>query len=323
MGLNPTDVRQARAGAPEVTTTAWFSSSEFDETASGFADCRCTRVLQVPPSMQNSTRRWSWWIVGVVVLGTGCQGFSFGQGGGGGGADCLPQGPALCGPYWDADGDTISTNTEQNLANKTAYGGFYNFDVTKWDLNLSQARGDPRTTGTLFMGMNLADYGQGYVHHNGTDPVDSDDWGTNHLLRLIESVGRDWGNLAPREQPGDMSLKTGGEFCWTNSSGQRQCHDLHRRGLDVDVRYLRNDNFEIPLNICEDPPDPNNKYNITLTRDLLETFLAMGNGEDGKPRIVEIYVDKAALGLEHPLFIDAAGHCDHFHVRIADPDGIN
>lgn len=286
------------------------------------------RVRQVPPFMQDSTRFWSWrrillhagWITGIT-LGTGCAGFSFG-GDPGGGADCLPQGTALCGQPWDADGDTISTNTELNSANKTASGGFYNFDVSKWDLNLSQARGDPHTTGTLSMGMNLKDVATGYIHYNGSEGIDVDDWGTNHLLRLIEAVGRDWGDFPPRMQPGDMSLKPGQEFCWNTSSGQ-QCHDLHRRGLDVDVRYVRNDFLETPLNICDDPPDPDNKYHLELTLELLETFLKMGNGEDGAPKIVEIYIDKTASGLDNPLFIDAAGHCDHFHVRIADPDGIN
>ena len=264
------------------------------------------------------------WITGVIMLGTGCAGFWIGGGGGSDGSDCLPQGTALCGPPWDSDGDTISTNTEQNTANKTAFGGFYNFDVTKWDLNLSQARGDPSGTGSLFMGMNLKDFGTGYNHYYGTDGIDVDDWGTNHLLRLIEAVGREWGDLLPpRWQPGDMSLKPGGEFCWTNSSGQRECHALHRRGLDVDVRYVRNDDFEQPLDICTDPPSPNNKYDLAETKVLIDFFLRLGNGEDGKPRIVEIYIDKNASGHDHPLFIDASGHCNHFHVRIADPDGIN
>jgi len=252
----------------------------------------------------------------VIILGTGCPGVSIG-GDPPGPADCLPDGPGLCGPPWDRDDDTISTNTEENSKNRTAFGGFYNFDVTKWDLNLSQARGDPAgSTAALFMGMNLKDFGEGYIHHLGEDDaIDSDDWGTNHMLRLIEATGRDWGNLAPRVQVGDISKKEGGAW--------KPDHDSHRNGLDVDVRYVRNDNFEIPLDICADPPSPNNKYNLTLTRDLIEAFLLMGNGEDGAPRIVKIFIDKTASGLDHPLFVDAAGHCNHFHVRIEDPDGIN
>src|SRR2546427_5783655 len=111
--------------------------------------------------MENSTvlaRRFRkvlqgiWLTTVIIFLGTAC---GVDYGGGGGGADCLPNGPALCGPLWDGDGDTISTNTEQNTTNKVAFGGFYNFDVTKWDINESQARGDAATTGTLFKGMNL------------------------------------------------------------------------------------------------------------------------------------------------------------------------
>ena len=245
-------------------------------------------------------------------------------------ADCIHYvngqsvGTKLCGPPWDPDNDTISTSTETNPTNRignTPIAGFYNFDLARWDLNLSQSRGEPGTTGTLYSGMSLKDVDEGFIHHNGSDPVDADDWGTGHLLRLIEAAGREWGNAVPRMQPGDMSLKTGGQFC----SGQPVvCHYYHRSGLDVDIRYVRDDGLEVPLDICTSPDD----YHGGLTLDLMNAILQSGNGRNGAPRVDSIFLDMTASGIsnvdpDNPIVFDKPGHCDHFHVMILDPDGIN
>lgn len=132
-------------------------------------------------------------------------------------ADCISSvgGTDLCGPPWDRDNDTISTATETNATNKTANGGFYNFDVAKWDTNHSQARGTA-TNGTLYRGMNLTNSETGYMHYDFCEGnADVDDWGTGHLVRLIEAAGRAWvplRTLPVRVQVGDLSLKLGDYF---------------------------------------------------------------------------------------------------------------
>jgi hypothetical protein len=238
-------------------------------------------------------------------------------------------GTALCGPPWDGDNDTISTATETNPTNRIGnvpIAGFYTFDVARWDLNLSQSRGEPGSSGTLYKGMNLRDTEEGYVHYNGQyDPVDSDDWGTGHLVRLIEAAGRDWGNSPPRMQPGDLSLRTGGQFCTEQPPpAPPVCHYYHRSGLDVDIRYVRDDGQEIPLDICSSPGD----YHGGLTLDLLNAIRRSGNGRNGAPRVDSIFLDMTASHIsntdpDNPIVFDKPGHCNHFHVMILDPDGIN
>src|SRR6266699_6729100 len=114
--------------------------------------------------------------------------------------DCLKYlngqstGTELCGPSWDSDNDTISTATETNPTNRignTPIAGFYAFDTLRWDINRSRALLGP-DDGFLDYGMNLKDQGPGRIHYLGDDQVDTDDWGTGHLLRLIEGSGRDW-----------------------------------------------------------------------------------------------------------------------------------
>src|SRR6266705_4274777 len=113
---------------------------------------------------------WALPLLCIVTQGA-CDGFlGFNWGGGPGEPqqppnDCLPLGPALCGPPWDTDGDTISTGTETNPTNKTVNGGFYTFDTLHWDLNLSLAHGNPDdASGWLDHGMNLRDSSAGYKH---------------------------------------------------------------------------------------------------------------------------------------------------------------
>ncbi|SRR6266487_470041 len=262
-----------------------------------------------------------------IVTQGACPGFlGFNWGGGPGEPqqppnDCLPLGPALCGPIWDTDGDTISTNSELNTTNNTGYGGFYTFDITKWDINESQARGTP-TNGTLYKGINLTDDGTGYLHHTGCDFVDEDDWGTGHLVRLIEGAGRWWLQFrehATAMQVGDLSLKSGGFFggrCLPN-------HDSHRNGVDADIRYLRKDHLEGPLNICTEAAN----YDTVATIQLLNSFLDAEMPTDANAHIEAIFVDMDCVGIPaktvtgRTLLFHDPNHQDHFHVRIQDPDG--
>lgn len=241
--------------------------------------------------------------------------------------DCLPQGQRLCGQIWDLDGDTISTNTETNEANHTSHGGFYTFNTSAWDLNLSQARGIA-LGGSLFKGMNLFDQGTAYLHHRGCESFDVDDWGTGHLVRLIEFAGRWWLDLrahATAMQVGDLSKKEGGFFGGTGEFNCNENHAYHRQGLDVDIRYLRADHLEGLLNICEQPDD----YDNFATAELISSFLGAEHRDDANTIIDSIFVDMNCVLISDTtrqgrrILFHRGGHQDHFHVRIRDPDGPN
>lgn len=233
--------------------------------------------------------------------------------------DCLPHGPDLCGPPWDRDNDTISTATETNPTNRignSPIAGFYTFDTLRWDLNRSRAVFGP-TDGFLDYGMNLRDQGAGYLHYLGADPqVDTDDWGTGHLLRLIEGSGRDWADTLrfksyPRLMSGDMSVRGGGVF---------PGHTSHRNGLDVDMRYIRKDGSETDtLNICTQK----SLYDTAATISLWNTIGRNGNGTNGRSRVERIFTDTTCVGIvDQPgqdIIRHESGHQNHFHVRIRNP----
>ncbi len=229
-------------------------------------------------------------------------------------------GTKTCGPPWDSDNDTISTATETNPTNRIGnypIAGFYTFDTLKWDINRSHAALGP-SDGFLDFGMNLRDVGTGYRHYLGSDQVDTDDWGTGHLLRLIEGSGRDWADSVriksySRLLSGDMSLRTGGSF---------PPHVSHRNGLDVDMRYVRKDFSETDtLNICDQPA----LYDTAATLSLWNIIVFRnGNGRSGRPTVVSIFTDTTCVGISDPegvhYITHVDGHQNHFHVRIQDPD---
>ncbi len=225
---------------------------------------------------------------------------------------------------WDTDGDQISDAVELESHNSVLYG----FRIDVWDPNPSRAFGT-RSNGTLFQGLNLPDEGTGttrYVHQFGSDLADTDDWGTLSLLNVIESVARAYRNtqrtchpeivflvreLLPRPQINDLSLQTGGY--WSD-------HSEHENGLDVDVRYLRISG-ETGLDLAIQTERA--FFDLESTLELLQCFL-----DDA--RVIQILYDaeftqifpgegETKLINRHSI----GDHTDHFHVRIADPDGAN
>ena len=272
--------------------------------------------------------------VSLTTMGTEC----LPQGGAGDSPDdCLsaqrPSGYRLCGlNAWDRDGDTISETTENNAANAIANGGFYTFSITEWDTNYSQARG-VATGGSLYKGMNLPDLWTGYEHYDNCERFafpagpDKDDWGTGHLVRFIEGAGRWWEQLRSRNvrmQVGDLSLKEGGTFPGLPGvTGCEQGHAYHQQGIDVDVRYVRNDGGVGPFNICSD----STLYDPAETSVLISSFLHAELSDDANARIDSVFVDLNCLrfpdtttsGRRWAFHKD--GHQNHFHVRIRDPDG--
>jgi murein endopeptidase len=91
-------------------------------------------------------------------------------------------------------------------------------------------------------------------------------------------------------------------------------HACHQNGLEADIRYVRNDNIEGPLNLGSQ----SSLYDRARTVELLWMIASSG-------AVDLIYVDPAAniSATDVPgVVIDPSGvHVDHFHVRLTDPDG--
>lgn len=202
-------------------------------------------------------------------------------------------------PSWDTDCDAISTATETNNAN-----AYLNLDTSTFDPNPSLALGQPRS-GTLSNGLNLVNQGPGYYHYINDDSLDSDDWGVLHTINMIEGAGRDWlgdDMTPPRVGVGDLSLRYGGP--WPD-------HSSHQNGLDVDIRYVRNDDLDTTLNIAE---IDSVYYDLRATIILMNCLVDNGN-------IQVIFHDSVHSHVVGGPLMHWPGHSTHFHVRIEDPDG--
>lgn len=155
--------------------------------------------------------------------------------------------------------------------------------------------------GTLMNGLRIANSGVGYQYYRGLDPADVDNWGTLALINLVERTGRDWVSSypgLPALTTMDMSLEGGGY--WSD-------HDSHQNGLDVDIRYIRDDNSSDLVTIT----DPH--YSRVRTQNLINILHRTYNN------VVLIYsTDVQLTGVTYDI-----NHANHFHVRITDPDGIS
>jgi len=208
------------------------------------------------------------------------------------------------GNRWDRDGDSVSTSVEIDSVNFR----LYHFDTTRVDANPSIARGT-RSSGTLSGGIHLPDAGFGYYHYYGSDALNTDDWGTLALVNTIEGAGRCWTPRTRRSyRPGDMSLMNSGNFL--------SQHVDHQNGLDVDVRYVRNDG-DTSLVL----PGDSLKLDLDATILLWNCFLQ-------SPRLAFLIIDSAYF--KQRIIPDKTGrlrfdgtpeHANHFHVGIEDPDG--
>jgi hypothetical protein len=214
--------------------------------------------------------------------------------------------PADTCPSWDSDCDEISDSVEVNPPNS-----YLCLSVTRKDANPSIALGSP-LDGSIQNAINLVDTNVGYYHFLGTDEDERDDWGTLHLVNLIEAGGRAWDDyylgVPPRIGVGDLSK---GNDATQEFGGSFPPHSSHQNGLDVDVRYIRNDGQETPLNIGNNPE----YYDVWKTETLIRCLALYAN-------VQLVYIDSVHAGFYiDGLTRDYPGHSDHFHVRIADPDG--
>ena len=214
----------------------------------------------------------------------------------------IVENPPDVNPYYDSDGDEISSAVEVNPPNS-----YLNLDTTVWDSNLCVAHGMP-TNGWLEKPYNIVDQGTGYYRYN--TEADTDDWGTLELINIIEAAGRAWHAENMNVSLFAINDLSHGDLITLTFGGYFHPHTSHQNGLDVDVRYVRSDGDTGMLNIAEDPKD----YDTAATSTLMNRFILNG-------RVEKILVDMDNIGFTGPLLRDADGHSDHFHIRIIDPDG--
>ncbi len=246
-------------------------------------------------------------------------------------------------PWWDRDGDTISTNVELEPINQRLYA----FDTSYFDPDPTLAQGcpgsqDPFCTGSLYRGINLPDHDTAHGYYHYYQPQDlpydlnTNDWGTLALINVIEATSRLWistssvcfyyrplhlASWAARYGAGDLSRGRESESPWFggpwfNNDGTPR-HDSHQNGRDLDVRFLRLDRDTVPLDL--EGPD-SSQYDWYATLDLIGCILAAGNVES-------IFVDTAYARVRNfpgeSVIVHDPSHRNHFHVRIRDPDGTN
>lgn len=199
---------------------------------------------------------------------------------------------------WDSDGDGISNSIEVNNTRE----GYLEFDPRDCDEDPSRPQGQ-WYQGELEGGVNLTDQGSGYIHYRGTDASDSDDWGALKLIDCIETVGRAWEGSGVSINVNDLSLRTGGSFT---------PHRSHQNGLDMDIRYVRADGRNAPLDLRYDPE----AYDLLATQELFRQLIRSCEVEI-------IFVDTDRLGFtnrdldpEQDYLYYAPGHSNHFHVRL-------
>jgi hypothetical protein len=170
------------------------------------------------------------------------------------------------------------------------------------------------SNGTLYNGLRYANQSYGYYDKNEGDLCWSDqgNYGTLELMNFLERVGRKWNQLhpyppGPRMGLGDASLQYGGDY--TDCHGNH--HMQHQNGLEVDVRYIRNNQTEGPVDFND--PSTNIYYSRTMTQELVNLFIGLAP----LGGVTILSADQQLQGIEY-----RADHTNHMHVWIvADPDG--
>lgn len=210
-----------------------------------------------------------------------------------------------CGPVnpWDRDGDGISDSVEENHRAE----GYLPLDPDACDDDPTLPRGT-WYEGALEGSLNLTDRGTGYVHNRGSDPVDGDDWGSLSMVHCLEEVGRHWEASGLVMGVNDLSQRPGERF---------PPHRSHQNGLDADLRYVRTDGINAPLDLRRNPE----LYDPVATQQLFRLFLEHCD-------VHVLFVDLEGLGFGNAeldagreVLHTAAGHSNHFHVRLNPPGG--
>jgi hypothetical protein len=140
------------------------------------------------------------------------------------------------------------------------------------------------------------------------------------LIDTIVNTGAAW-NRNPRIGIGDMSLQNGGNFSQ---------HDSHQRGVDVDVRYVRNDGNEDRIDFNEQDIDNDPQGNFPGAEDadlngngIFDSVYDQASTQLFIDLLIQngasvIFADPRARLVGNGVIQDPA-HFNHIHVRIPDP----
>ena len=142
--------------------------------------------------------------------------------------------------------------------------------------------------------------GKGYMRklNNGIPQDAGRVWGHPQVIQALISIGSMWYQShpsGPRIQIGDISFANGAVMA---------PHSSHRKGLDVDLRPVRNDGGELPVSFTDQ------KYSRALTQELVN--LIRGNKVLSVRSI--LFNDPNVNGVTY-----WSGHNDHLHVSFNTP----
>src|SRR5215813_4252212 len=144
----------------------------------------------------------------------------------------------------------------------------------------------------------LPESGPGFVTSNrGNDEFQ---WGQQTTIDAALRTANAWDVLHPNHafSIGQISKKGGGHF---------PPHHSHKHGLDIDVRPLRKDGKNLPVDMSE------SQYDRALTTELIDLWWT------NAPVQLVYFNDQTVINAG--LSIHCAGHNDHFHVRVRIKDG--
>jgi hypothetical protein len=123
-------------------------------------------------------------------------------------------------------------------------------------------------------------------------------YGIKETIDALVEAGRIWSlrHDAPRIGVGDISKQGGGDI---------PGHVSHEKGIDADIRPMRNDGIEGPVLYT------GSNYSRALTQELVDILSA-----NGKLAVQIIWFNDPGIVGVYPL----ANHSNHLHVRFLFPD---
>lgn len=160
-------------------------------------------------------------------------------------------------------------------------------------------------------------YGPGYQYYPsdtvvaGSDTYGSPDW----AHKTIQEVGALWYSAHPSGPPlqtGDISQSGGG--LWAEHPG-----GSHQNGLNIDMRYVRNDAKALSLNLLTQA----SLYDKALTVELLNLWVSTGRVQSIRlhpaSQITASDVSGVTLTFDDPN--QSPVHHNHIHLQLIDEDG--